>query len=110
MHPEESKPFLIGPATMVNATPYPNAAGVRIDRAMSTCPDNGPATFLVGGAATFGTANLQRQWSPDGVTWYNDGAAITAATLVSVTFARSGWYRWLVGGTGNITVAALYVA
>lgn len=112
MNPEDSKPFLIGPATLVNATPYPSALGARIDRMLTLGDQNGAAiTLLVGGAATFGTATLQRQVSFDeGVTWINDGAAISTAALVAVTFARAVKYRWLVTGSGNITVAALYVA
>jgi hypothetical protein len=117
MHPEEAPLYRIGgeaspPTVLVNAQAYPNAAGAKVDRLLPGHGDGGSNTISCqqGGSATFGTATLQRQFSHDnGATWTNDGAAISAATFVPVTLFRRYWYRWLVGGTGNITGAFLVI-
>jgi hypothetical protein len=117
--PQSSRAYRIGPAadygvanTLTNAVAYPSANGVKPDSLSGVLDEDGPATctMLQGGhAATFGTATLQRQYSFDGTNFINDGAAISAATPVQVTLYRNLFYRWLVGGTGDITAAHLYI-
>lgn len=111
MHHEEKQPYLLGPATLVAATPYPDANGERIDRMLKDLGPGNSIRALFGGAATFTTATLQPQISFDnGATWVNYGAAITVATPAYIEFPRACLIRFLVGGSGNITAAALYLA
>ena len=113
MYPEESQPFRIGPATLVNATRYPSAVGEKIDRMLSHLDQQGIGTVRVmfGGAATFDTATLQPQLSFDGgTTWVNYGSALSAATPIIIEVPRAAKLGFLVGGTGNISAASLYLS
>lgn len=110
MHPEEKAPFRIGGATLTNAASYPTSPA-KIDRMLKDCGEGNTVRAFFGGAATFGTATLQMQLSFDGgATWVNYGAAITSAAPVVIEVPRCALIRFLVGGTGDITVAALYLA
>jgi hypothetical protein len=109
MHHEEKAPFLIGPATLVNGQAYP-ATPAKIDRMLKDCGEGNTVRAVLGGSATFTTATLQPQLSFDGgATWVAYGAAISAATPTIIEFPRSCLIRFLVAGTGNITLAALYL-
>lgn len=112
MHNEEAPLFRIGGATLTNGAFYPDADGAKPDRMLPGLDNGGANTVnvrqLATAAAFGGAGTLQRQYSPNGTDWINDGAAVTAITPVDVTLYRRYSYRWAVGGN-DITGAVFYI-
>ena len=107
---------LTNTATLTNAVSYPVVAAgsqhPRIRDLINATPDEHDGTvYLQVAAATFGTATLQPRWSLDAANWVTIGSALTAVGITSLgILPLSAYVSFLVGGTGDITVASLYIA
>ena len=106
--------------TLVNATAYPSITlsdrsvrrAIRVQDAIGLNPAQFQSVALTCSVqgATFGSANLQPQYSLDGQNWANLGSAISANGISTLSACpASAWLRFLVGGTGNITTASVII-
>lgn len=106
-------------ATLTNALGYPrvpNLAGVtvvgkQVRDLVAPNDVHQVAMHIHIVSATFGTANLQPQYSLDGVNWANLGSALSAAGITALTaIPKEAFFRLLVGGTGDVTAATVLIA